>query len=133
MNLLLSICLSVPGVCDIPDLGDYLENYLEAMAFYESAGPVERWRPLVSIYFPDEEVDTAMCIIDHESKGNPDADNPTSSARGLFQVLGSLWAPHYGVARTDLYDPVVNTRIARDIWDNYGWWAWSPYQRGACR
>lgn len=129
MSLALSLCLFVPGICDLPELDDYLE----AVAVYETAGVIERWRPLVSLYFPADQVDRALCIIGHESNGDPRADNPRSSARGLFQVLGSLWAPHYGIARADLYDPVINTRIALDIWENYGWGAWSPYQRGACR
>ena len=129
MNFLFSLCLMVPGVCDVPDLDDYLE----AVAVYQTADQVERWRPLVARHFPDEEVERALCIIRHESNGDPQADNPRSTARGLFQILGSLWAPHYGIERTDLYDPVLNTRLARDIWDNYGWWAWSPYKRGACR
>jgi hypothetical protein len=73
-----------------------------------------------------------MCIIRHESGGNPDADNPRSSAKGLFQVLGSMWASHYGIDEADLYEPVTNVHIARDIWENYGWSAWSPYERGAC-
>lgn len=129
MSLVLSLCLVVPGVCDLPELQDYVE----AVAVTQSADPVERWRPLVAMHFPAEEVDRALCIIDHESNGDPGADNPRSTARGLFQILGSLWAPHYGVTRADLYDPVINTRLARDIWDNYGWGAWSPYKRGACR
>lgn len=129
MTMLLSLCLVLPGVCDVPELDDYLE----AVTRFETAGAVERWRPLVELHFPAAEVDTALCIIQHESSGDPDADNPRSSARGLFQILGSLWAPHYGVARTDLYDPALNARLAHDIWDEYGWRAWSPYQRGSCR
>lgn len=129
MSFALALCLTLPGVCEIPEFDDYLE----AVAISDNAGDIERWRPLVSLYFPPEEVETAICIIGRESNGDPDADNPTSSARGLFQVLGSLWAPHYGIPRTDLYDPVINTRLAVDIWENYGWGAWSPYQRGACR
>ncbi len=129
MSLVLSLCLVVPGICDIPELDDYLD----AVAVDHRAGSVERWRPLVSVYFPEDQVDRALCIIGHESNGDPGADNPKSSARGLFQILGSLWAPHYGIDRTDLYDPLINTRIALDIWQNYGWSAWSPYQRGSCR
>ncbi len=129
MSLMLSLCLVVPGVCDLPEL----DAYLDAVAIDRSADPIERWRPLVSIHFPEDQIDRALCIIRHESNGDPDADNPRSSARGLFQILGSLWAPHYGIDRTDLYDPLINTRLAADIWENYGWSAWSPYQRGACR
>jgi len=128
MSLLLTICLTLPGACETT----YLDQ-IEAIAAPESARTVERWRPLVATQFPASEVDTALCIIEHESSGNPRADNPRSSARGLFQVLGSLWAPHYGVSRSELFDPVTNTRIAADIWENQGWRAWSPYQRGSCR
>lgn len=92
---------------------------------------VEQWRPLVSQHF--EDVETALCLMEHESRGNPNAKNPTSSARGLFQILGSLWAPHFGIAKDDLYDPELNIRLAAEIYEMQGWWAWSPYQRGLCR
>lgn len=118
-----------PGVCDSAEF----HHYLETVVIDESAGPVERWRPLVASRFPADEVDRALCIISHESGGDPEADNPRSSARGLFQILGSLWAPHYGVSRADLYDPNINVLLAHDIWERYGWWAWSPYERGSCR
>lgn len=127
MSLLLSICLSVPGVCQTAHL-----DQLQALAVEESEDPVERWRPLVETQFPASEVDTALCLIRHESGGDPTADNPRSSARGLFQILGSLWAPQYGVSNSALYDPVTNTRIAHDVWQKQGWWAWSPYKRGLC-
>ena len=129
MSLLLTLCLNVPGVCE-----NNIDQ-LEALALAEAntEDPVQRWRPLVAMEFPDREVETALCVIGHESAGNPEADNPRSSAKGLFQVLGSLWASQYGVSQSDLYDPVINIRIAREIWDEQGWSAWSPYLRGLCR
>lgn len=93
---------------------------------------VEQWRGLVASYFPADRVEMALCIIRYESGGNHNAKNPYSSARGLFQVLASLWASHYGVTYEQLYDPTTNTRIAADIWASYGWGAWSVYQRGKC-
>ena len=94
---------------------------------------VEQWRGLVSAHFPSEAVDRMMCLMKHESGGNPGAKNPRSSARGLFQILGSLWAPHFGVAPDDLYDPELNVLLARRIWDRQGYGAWSPWNRGLCR
>lgn len=91
-----------------------------------------QWAGLVAAHFPAGEVDTALCIMGHESGGNPNADNPRSSARGLMQVLASLWAPYYGISYDALYDPDTNLRIARLIWDQSGWAAWSPWQRGLC-
>ena len=52
---------------------------------------VEQWRPLVAAYFPAGEVDRALCIMQHESRGNPNAKNPRSSAAGLFQFLRGTW------------------------------------------
>lgn len=93
---------------------------------------VEQWRPLVAKYFPAGEVDRALCVMKHESGGNPNAKNPNSSARGLMQVLASLWAPAYGVSYEDLYAPTTNMSIARKIWDQQGWGAWMAYNRGLC-
>lgn len=96
------------------------------------AGGVEQWRPLIAAHFPASQVDTALCVVAWESAGDPSAKNPYSSARGLFQILASLWAPHYGVSTSALYDPETNTRIAADIWNTYGWDAWSARSRGHC-
>lgn len=93
------------------------------------SGGVEQWRPLIAAYFPADQLNMALCVVTYESGGNPRAKNPRSSARGLFQVLASLWAPHYGVSYEDLYDPETNTRIAADIWRNYGWGAWSAARK----
>jgi len=86
---------------------------------------VEQWRELVAAYFPADQVDHALTIMACESGGNAGAKNPTSSARGLFQILASLWAPNFGVTYEALYDPETNVRLARRIWDQSGWGAWS--------
>lgn len=128
MSLLISLWLLFVGVNEPADIMSHLERVV-----YAQVDPVERWRPLVAEFFPAEEVETAMCIIERESGGYPGADNPHSSAAGLFQILQSLWGPHYGVSTADLYDPMTNVRIARAIWAEHGWVAWSPYLRGSCR
>ena len=125
MSVLLSILLLWFGAAQPVDLAAELED----MAFEQLADPVERWRPLVEDYFPPEEVEIALCVIRHESAGNPEADNPRSSATGLFQVLSSLWSDRYGVSYRELLDPEVNARVARAIWDESGWRAWSAYHR----
>lgn len=125
MSLLLSFLLLWFGAAEPVDLA----AELEAMAFEQLADPVERWRPLVEEHFPPEEIEVALCVIRNESGGNPSADNPRSSATGLFQVLSSLWSDHYGVSYQQLLEPEVNTRVARAIWDESGWQAWSAYRR----
>ena len=86
-------------------------------------GGVERWRSLVTAYFPAGEIDTALRVMACESGGNPDAYNP-SGATGLMQVMG-WWAPEYGYQPADLFDPGVNIEVAAAIWAVYGWEAWS--------
>lgn len=93
---------------------------------------VERWRSLVTSYWADD-TDRALCLMGYESGGNPDAKNPRSSARGLFQIMAHIWAPHFGVSYDQLYDPEINTRLAHQIYLIQGWQAWSPYNRGLCR
>lgn len=129
MNLLIVLGLLWLGFGEPVDVAEEIE----IIAIEHLADPVERWRPLVADHFPTSEVDTAICIIRHESGGDPRANNPRSTATGLFQILESLWGPHYGVSTAELYEPGTNVRLAADIWQNYGWWAWSPYKRGSCR
>jgi soluble lytic murein transglycosylase-like protein len=105
-----------------------------APSFYQGVGTNwEQWRPLVAEHFPGELTSTAVCLLRHESGGNPKAKNPTSSARGLFQIMASVWAPTFGVSYDSLYDPELNVALARRIYDIQGWGAWSPWNRGLCR
>lgn len=88
---------------------------------------VEQWRGLVAAHFRAADVDRALCLMGHESGGNPSARNP-SGAGGLFQVM-PFWFEKYGGAWDD---PENNTRVARLVLDEQGWGAWSPYNRGLC-
>lgn len=79
-------------------------------------GPaVERWRPLVETYFQPADVPWALAVIRCESGGNPLADNPHSTASGLFQHLGSFWAERSaaaGWAGASIWDPEPNVAVA---------------------
>lgn len=92
----------------------------------------ERWGPLASSFFRVEDLPRVLCLMGHESKGNPSAVNPTSGAAGLMQVM-PFWAPRFGYDSDDLLDPMVNLEVASWILDHQGWTAWSPYNRGLCR
>lgn len=43
---------------------------------------------------PSAAVKFLKCVIAHESGGDPKAENPTSTASGLFQFIDSTWV-HY--------------------------------------
>ena len=119
----------------LTEINDYdLVEPALAVAVY--TGGVEHWRPLVAGHFSDlgpAAVDRVLCLMSYESGGNPTAKNPNSSARGLMQVLASLWAPHFGLTYEQLYVPEINLWAARQIYNSQGWWAWAPYVRGLCR
>ena len=109
-----------------------------AVNWNTSAG-VEQWRPLVAAYFFANEVERALCIMDHESKGNPNALNPRSSAAGLFQFLRGTWdrvplsVSGGSYDSGQVYQAEPNVKSAAWLQERSGWWPWTPYQRGECR
>lgn len=88
---------------------------------------VERWRPVVEMYFPEDRVDWALRIMECESHGDPEAKNPNSSASGLFQHLARLWperAAKAGFADADVFDPFANVAVAAWLLENGGTSHW---------
>lgn len=60
----------------------------------------------------------ASCIAKYESGGNPRAQNPHSSASGLFQFVDGTWNHFGGYARA-MYAPVsVQLKKFYQVWDN---------------
>ena len=87
-------------------------------------------------------MDTAIAVCLAESDGDPSAKNAHSSARGLWQVMVSVHEDkiaeevkyvksEYG-RDADILDPVVNTRVAKRIFDDAGGWSpWEAYNNGS--
>ena len=95
---------------------------------------VEQWRDLVAAHFPASQVDLALCVMSGESGGNPNADNPRSSAAGLFQFLQSTWdgmvpssVTEGSYASGQVYLPEANVRAAAWLAANVGWSQWNAY------
>jgi len=76
---------------------------------------VERWREMVSAY--DWDADTALLVIACESQGNPGAQNPTSDARGLWQLLGWEHVAYRLHGVWSVMNPYVATDVAYRIWE----------------
>jgi hypothetical protein len=68
-----------------------------------------------------KDADVALKVAKCESGMNPKARNKTSTARGLFQVMASI----HGVREKWLYDPLINTLIAKSLFDASGWNPWN--------
>ncbi len=94
---------------------------------YTTAAGAERWRALVSVYWPADLVDRALCVLWEESKGNPGIANTRGSgAAGLFQIMPGWWDRHLpSEYRGDRYDPATNVRAAYYIYTVQGWTAWT--------
>lgn len=86
-------------------------------------------------YFNAADVNHALCILALESKGNPNALNPRSSAAGLFQFLRGTWdsVPSSVTGGSydsgQVYNPEANTRAAAWLAYNVGWSQWSVNRR----
>lgn len=88
------------------------------------------WRPIVELYFQPRHVSRALRVMRCESGGDPWAKNPTSTASGLFQHLGSLWGPRAeraGWSGADVFDPHANIAVAAWlVYEGGGWGHWNP-------
>lgn len=92
----------------------------------ERVESVEDWRPLVAAFFRPEHVDRAIRIMWCESKGDPRAKNPVSTASGLFQHLASMWEERTAAAEmgdADVFDPVANVAMAAWLVYEFGGWS----------
>lgn len=95
---------------------------------------------LVQKYFPREQWGNALAVIYGESRGNPGAVNNTAYAdKPGYKKPGSGASPEYSVGlfqintlawprqarEYNLLDPEQNVRVAKIIYDLFGWRPWS--------
>lgn len=78
--------------------------------------PVEAYRPIVERVFPKNEVDNALTIMEHESRGNTNAVSSTDD-HGLLQINAPSWCNYFGVTREQLKNPELNISLSYRIWD----------------
>lgn len=94
------------------------------------ASPIEVWRPHVAVWFRPEHVDLVLALIECESSGRWDAENPTPAgngmtAKGLLQHLDGYWPTRATKAAAggyrnggDIFDPIDQLAVS----------AWLAYQ-----
>ena len=81
--------------------------------------------------FPEEAVNTMVCVASKESEYRPRATNRNvdgSYDTGLFQI-NDLWKKECRADRTSLMNPVVNTRCALKVWKAHGYGGWIAYRK----
>jgi hypothetical protein len=92
----------------------------------------EQWRSLVEKYFPPDQVENAMAVLQGESSGNPNATNSNTNGttdRGLFQIndVHTQELKDRGIisSEDDLYDPETNVKAASQVYSQGdGWHQW---------
>lgn len=87
---------------------------------------VEKWRSLVEVHFGPY-TDQALSVMQCESRGNAQAQNPTSTASGLFQFLGSTWKRVTGLDNHNgVFDGALNIEAAAKLSEGgTNWREWS--------
>jgi hypothetical protein len=89
--------------------------------------------------FSDQEAVIMGAIGAAESSGNPKAHNPVGrdNSYGLWQInmlggMGPERRNQFGIENNEqLWDPNINAKAARKVWEQQGFGAWSVYTNGA--
>jgi len=80
---------------------------------------------------PSAAVSFLRCVAQHESHGNPRAENPTSTASGIFQFIDGTWqhyAAHVPSARKYSHASWAPAEVQWEVallavkWDGHGHW-----------
>lgn len=77
--------------------------------------------------FPESAIPMGLRVVAAESSFNPTAANPSSTARGLWQILLSA---HPEVSLAEANDPWFATRYAYKLWRTSGWNPWEAFTAG---
>ena len=88
-------------------------------------GPCAGLEGEIAARWPADQVSTACRVMMCESGGSPTAQNPRSTASGLWQFLKSTWANFGGYAEAWMAPINVQMDGAHALWSRSGWRPWS--------
>lgn len=94
---------------------------------YQASRPRDCYSAMEQV-FPRHAWAWARGIINRESRNQPGAANPSSSARGCWQLLSSLHGDKYAAAGCHVSqwaDPLCNTRAAYVLYQRAGTSPWN--------
>lgn len=105
-----------------------VDGYLATRAAMTAGRPCAQWYDAaIEAGWSPEEWPTISRVMYRESMCTPTADNNSSSARGLMQILDD-WIGPCGITYADLHDPLLNLRCALHIERHGGGWSnWVTY------
>jgi len=98
---------------------------LPAGAYRHPSAAVERWHAVaLDVGWAEKDWQHLSCVIQRESKGNPNAKN-ASTAMGLLQILYRVHQVWVGPDPSVLLDPATNLRFGLKMFKGRGWKPWS--------
>lgn len=111
-------------------------DYVSLSSLYASANGLNVGAPSPAGQSVADHVHTMAAIGLKESSGDPGAVNPSSGARGLWQIMPSVWEKDAGFMREfgpnpNYTDAKTNARMARYVFQHQGYTAWSTYNDGS--
>lgn len=103
----------------ISPIAEIQKEYVEVIKIINIPTFPETPEEIIEAIFEDK-AEEAKVVARCESGMRPDAVNPTSSARGLFQIMQS-W---HKIDERWLFNPIINTLVAKKLYDEQGWTPW---------
>ena len=127
------IILSCSLTVVLPTVDDFTE-YIQCRNIARKIEYVQKWEPLVSKYFKQEDIPKALTIIYCESSGRYDAVGiNTNGTRdiGLWQFNDNTWTwlTNKLNITSNRYNPEVTTAVAAWLVYNDGWHHWNSSKR----
>lgn len=88
--------------------------------------PVGRWVQLaLQVGWKKSSLGGLMAVVYRESRGNPQARNPSSGAAGLLQFMPQWYTGQWSFPAFDPYNPKVNLKMGLRLYKQQGWTPWS--------
>lgn len=93
-------------------------------------GPGAVQQLIVDYFTPQgpDQVEIALCVAEHESHFDPNAQNPYSGAAGVFQFMPEVWpslSEAAGWGGSSVFDAEANVAVAAWTVQHYGWSPWA--------
>jgi hypothetical protein len=130
--MIIQLLLSSTLICTLPSdpYPSDLTAYLTCHKVETQLRTVAIWRPLIDVYFEEEDVNKALMIIYCESKGKPTAvgiNKDGTKDVGLWQFNDNTWAWLKGKLgfTSSRTNPVLSTKVAKWLIYNDGWYHWN--------
>lgn len=106
---------------------DWAHQYEQTRATATAGRPCSQWYDLAweAGFSPEQWRSPLSGFMFRESRCNPSAKNPSSSASGLLQIVKGTWLSSCKDLPYEPFDPALNLQCAFRLWKASGWSPWA--------